>query len=196
MDYQIKKLEAELNGNIEEFKKIPVTDEEIEQRKKESNPNLKGVVASDKRIEKIQNSVEKEEIELTSYDISNFKKGWTKRFEVKTFTDKLERAESAIFKGDLEFEEKIKDVVRAKNEVYKYMDKKVKDFRKEHPKEEPKETTEQKVARKKAERKAKAGTEMAADIVARREASIKVEANSAPKEENKPKYGEWHLSGE
>jgi hypothetical protein len=133
-----KKLETELNGNIEEFKKIPVTDEEIEQRKKESNPE----------IEKIQDNVEKEEIELTSYDISNFKKGWTKRFEVKTFTDKLERAESAIFKGDLEFEERIKDVIRAKNEVYRYMDKKVEEFRKEHPKEEP---MHEKVARSKRE---------------------------------------------
>ncbi len=114
-----------------------------------------GIAAlSDSEIEKINEEIAAEEIEieLSSYDISRYKKGWTKRFEVVTHTDKLEREESALFKDDEHFKKLIREVKKAEQNVYSYMDGVVKGYRITHVREPKKETMKEKVARKKKER--------------------------------------------
>ncbi|MCE7697823.1 MAG: hypothetical protein K8E24_002965, partial [Methanobacterium paludis] len=113
-------------------------------------------------IEKINKEIaaEEVEIELTSYDISKYKKGWTKRFEVVTHTDKLEREESALFKDDEHFKKLIKEVKKAEQNVYSYMDGVVTGYRITHIGEPKKESMTEKVARLKRERLEKEAEEL------------------------------------
>jgi hypothetical protein len=116
----------------------------------------------DSEIEKINKEIaaEEVEIELTSYDISNFKKGGNKQFEVKTYTDKLSKEESALFKGDEHFLNLIKDFKRAQLNVYAYMSGVVTGYRAKQAAEPKKESMTEKVARLKKERLEKEAEEL------------------------------------
>jgi LPS O-antigen subunit length determinant protein (WzzB/FepE family) len=70
-----------------------------------------------------------EPIEVTASDIRKYKTGWKNQYKEVTYIDELSKEENAAFKGDSEFERLILDVKMAEDEVYTYMNKKIRDLR-------------------------------------------------------------------
>ena len=69
------------------------------------------------------------EKKVSSYDVTNFKKAWKKQYEEVTFSDQMSSAESAAFKGDEKFLEKIMKFNEAKQDVIDYMNLKIEALR-------------------------------------------------------------------